>query len=253
MNISKKFVSKRLAATIFLSAVLALPNAANAAQIVLVGNNNNTAISSFLNANGHNVIAANPGFTGADIVILLRADGSLDLQNWVLGGGNLLTEWTGADWALGSANLINADVSGGGFIGTNTTITFSTEGQTAGLGDGVGTSFSAGAASEFARTITNVGGGAEVWATRPGGVPVIVAGEAGNGFVIANGLDWADDLNEVSNRQVLLNSINAFGNRNQVAAVPEPATWAMMLIGFAFVGGAIRSTKRRQKMTVSYA
>lgn len=37
------------------------------------------------------------------------------------------------------------------------------------------------------------------------------------------------------------------------AAVPEPGTWAMMLLGFGFVGGAMRSAKRRQKITVSYA
>ena len=36
------------------------------------------------------------------------------------------------------------------------------------------------------------------------------------------------------------------------AAVPEPATWAMMLLGFGFIGGAMRS-RRRQKVTVSYA
>jgi hypothetical protein len=36
-------------------------------------------------------------------------------------------------------------------------------------------------------------------------------------------------------------------------AVPEPATWAMMLLGFGFVGGAMRTAKRRQKVTVSYA
>lgn len=35
-------------------------------------------------------------------------------------------------------------------------------------------------------------------------------------------------------------------------AVPEPATWALMLLGFGFVGGALRS-KKRQKVTVSYA
>lgn len=35
-------------------------------------------------------------------------------------------------------------------------------------------------------------------------------------------------------------------------AVPEPATWALMLLGFGLVGGAMRS-KRRQKVTVSYA
>lgn len=37
------------------------------------------------------------------------------------------------------------------------------------------------------------------------------------------------------------------------SAVPEPATWAMMLLGFGFVGGVMRSAKRRQKQTVSYA
>ena len=36
------------------------------------------------------------------------------------------------------------------------------------------------------------------------------------------------------------------------SAVPEPAAWAMMLLGFGFVGGALRSAKRRQKLTVSY-
>jgi hypothetical protein len=35
--------------------------------------------------------------------------------------------------------------------------------------------------------------------------------------------------------------------------VPEPATWAMMLFGFAFVGGAMRSAKRKQKLTVTHA
>lgn len=40
---------------------------------------------------------------------------------------------------------------------------------------------------------------------------------------------------------------------SQIAAVPEPGTWAMMLLGFGFVGGAMRSAKRRQKLTVSYA
>lgn len=36
-------------------------------------------------------------------------------------------------------------------------------------------------------------------------------------------------------------------------AVPEPTAWAMMLLGFGFVGVSIRSAKRRQKVTVSYA
>lgn len=43
-------------------------------------------------------------------------------------------------------------------------------------------------------------------------------------------------------------------NGSQIsAAVPEPTTWAMMLVGFGFVGMAMRSTKRRKRVKVSYA
>jgi hypothetical protein len=35
--------------------------------------------------------------------------------------------------------------------------------------------------------------------------------------------------------------------------VPEPATWAMMLIGFGFVGGAMRIRRRKHSVSVSYA
>lgn len=36
-------------------------------------------------------------------------------------------------------------------------------------------------------------------------------------------------------------------------AVPEPATWAIMILGFGLVGGAMRSANRRQKLTVSFS
>lgn len=35
-------------------------------------------------------------------------------------------------------------------------------------------------------------------------------------------------------------------------AVPEPATWLLMMLGFGLVGGVLRS-QRRQKLTVSYS
>lgn len=43
------------------------------------------------------------------------------------------------------------------------------------------------------------------------------------------------------------------GTADLTGAVPEPTTWAVMLIGFGAVGGAMRSAKRRRKLTVSYA
>ncbi len=36
-------------------------------------------------------------------------------------------------------------------------------------------------------------------------------------------------------------------------AVPEPATWAMMIGGFGMVGGAMRRTRRKQKVSVKFA
>ncbi len=37
-----------------------------------------------------------------------------------------------------------------------------------------------------------------------------------------------------------------------IPAVPEPATWLMMILGFGLVGGVLRS-QRREKLTVSYS
>jgi hypothetical protein len=37
------------------------------------------------------------------------------------------------------------------------------------------------------------------------------------------------------------------------AAVPEPETWALMLIGFFVVGGAMRMARRRQRFSLSYS
>lgn len=45
-----------------------------------------------------------------------------------------------------------------------------------------------------------------------------------------------------------ISGLSLIGN---VSAVPEPATWGMMIMGFGIVGGAMR--RRRQKVTVTYA
>lgn len=54
----------------------------------------------------------------------------------------------------------------------------------------------------------------------------------------------------------LVNDTNASNNTGgftvDVVAVPEPATWAMMISGFGFVGGAMRS-RRRQQVRITYA
>lgn len=56
-------------------------------------------------------------------------------------------------------------------------------------------------------------------------------------------------INEPWAATLLDNAVN-FGGATP--AVPEPSTWAMLLLGFFAMGGAMRSA-RRQRVTVSYA
>ncbi|WP_337658356.1 PEPxxWA-CTERM sorting domain-containing protein [Sphingorhabdus sp. Alg231-15] len=50
--------------------------------------------------------------------------------------------------------------------------------------------------------------------------------------------------------------LGGFAELSSTAPVPEPATWAFMILGFGAIGGALRSNRRRQrkaKVKVSYA
>lgn len=42
-------------------------------------------------------------------------------------------------------------------------------------------------------------------------------------------------------------------NPDPFSVTPEPATWAMMMLGFAFIGGAMRRRSAKQMLRVTYA
>lgn len=42
-----------------------------------------------------------------------------------------------------------------------------------------------------------------------------------------------------------LNELRVF-SRSAVGAIPEPGTWAMMIVGFGFIGGILRQTKPKR-------
>lgn len=77
------------------------------------------------------------------------------------------------------------------------------------------------------------------------------SGSAVNGFVGLGGF-----ATQIASARVVTSDylgIDNFRFVQSAAAVPEPATWAMLLVGFGFVGGSLRSARRRQKVSVSFA
>lgn len=218
-----------------------IATSANAAVIGVSGARH-SSISSFLTSQGHTVVdygnASAPfaaaSYAGLDAYVLERVDGSAALADFVTNGGTLVTEWTGADWALNTANLLDADISGGGFVGSATPITFTAAGIDAGLATGLSNPYSDSGATQYFRNIINIGADVEILATRPSNVPVIIGGASGAGNVVIMSHDWADGFPAVS-QQLLLNALNVDFN-----ADPVPAPGALALLGLGILGLATR-------------
>ena len=218
---------------VILAATAILTTQLTSASIVGVfGNNSNTSIVSFLNSNGHtatnyssNITAAN--LLGLDVAILLRASGNSDLDNFVQNGGTLITEWTGADWAVNTFDYFGAAISGGGLIGTGTQITVTTDGIALGLNTGLTNPWANGVGTEFFRFFSNTGS-ADVLATRPNGIAAVIGGTVGSGYAMINGMDWADSFSTGASNsgKFLLNMINVQGN-----SVPEPSAFLLVALG----------------------
>lgn len=221
---------KRVGLGVYVAGCVCLP--ATAANVLIWGNNSNAAVASFLQSSGHTVTdigssLPTPGdLAGNEIAIGLRTTGNADVISWVNGGGCLITEWTTADWALSTANLLDADVSGGGLVGTGTPVTVTAAGISAGLDTGLSANpYSAGPASQFFRDFINIGAGVSVMATRPTNVPAILGGASGSGLVLANGIDWADSFGSTGadNEQFLLNSVEGFCSGAVAPPPPGPS------------------------------
>lgn len=63
----------------------------------------------------------------------------------------------------------------------------------------------------------------------------------------------ADDASATLNFTNLTGGINEgiFLDAVSVQAVPEPSTWALLILGFAAIGGAMRSARRKEALAVS--
>ncbi len=106
-----------------------------------------------------------------------------------------------------------------------------------------------------ALNITDLGGGIQrLFFTESGGTGTD-GGPLQGAIDFAHGASFLSFEPSYSGGNYFYYNSDGFGRYLAVSspAVPEPATWAMMLVGFGFVGGAMRSAKRRQKAAISNA
>lgn len=75
-----------------------------------------------------------------------------------------------------------------------------------------------------------------------------------NSWQFGNGANAGFGGDSIPNRGSREADMNLWAFRTASnGAVPEPTTWAMMILGFGFVGGAMRSAKRLRKVSVAYS
>ena len=116
---------------------------------------------------------------------------------------------------------------------------------------GLGLSFNAGDQFVLALQAPDDGSGVFGWAagtsTDAPGVPFNPANFIFNNYAGGNAFR---SITPVNGPDAPFRSHVDLGFRTYVNSVPEPATWAMMIVGFGMVGGAMR---RRHSVRVTYA
>jgi hypothetical protein len=153
-------------------------------------------------------------------------------------GGNALT----GDWA-GAAALDAFAFNGNIISGTPTAVTAGSTGVTFGglnhngcdgTGFGSGICFDldppAGVAADMSFTITLTGGGA-TWNLSNNNVPDLK-------------IDWASTTTDTEGTPDQDPAQGNLFSAGLPAVVPEPATWAMMLVGVGAIGAAMRFSRR---------
>jgi hypothetical protein len=73
----------------------------------------------------------------------------------------------------------------------------------------------------------------------------IYGNSSNTGFILADNIP-----NDIGGRDYGWNNLEVYSiSVDALAAVPEPATWTTMLIGFGLIGGVVRSSRRRTMAT----
>ncbi len=83
------------------------------------------------------------------------------------------------------------------------------------------------------------------------GAPFTFAGFAADGTERITRVTFADNSPEGFSTNTAIAEVG-LGNYAPVGGIPEPTVWAMMILGFGLVGGALRQHKARQRVSVRF-
>ena len=170
----------------------------------------------------------------------------------VTNGGFETGDFTG--WTqFGNTSFTSVFNSGGASEGIYSAA-FGPIGSTGGIFQTLATT--GGATYSYSFSLRNIGGVPNSFAASIDGNTVTSLTNAGTfPFTAYSGTFTATgaltDLRFTFQQDVRSYFLDAVSVVEEVAAVPEPATWAMMIAGFGIAGVSLR--RRRQKVTVTYA
>lgn len=266
MNLLRKAA---LAVAVSGSLVASLP--AHAGEVVVFGDRYNlNVINNFYNTyGGHTSTNAGSSIAGVNLagVELLWAvqpanaytANELNIMgNFLAGGGRIAFMGEHGTYAPDENNRINAALSALGATISINNIVVDGDFRTASVSDG----------QILSHTLTNGVNSYQYAAFAPllisGSAQALMRGEenpddimmayqnigAGSVFLITDQNVWdnAGSLWPSHDNEIMFdNLVSGVTGAPPVGAIPEPATWAMMLIGFFGVGGLLRSRRRREQ------
>jgi hypothetical protein len=96
-------------------------------------------------------------------------------------------------------------------------------------------------------TINGLGGSFQIFG------PQLFSGPTNNPEFLTGTFRLSDVSRQRTTDPLLENYTLTVTDTSVLAAVPEPATWAMLFLGLGFIGGAMRSARRKANVSVSYA
>ena len=252
---------RNLMAGVAIAAATLISTAAHATSTIAIydgydGSYSFAPLSNYFTLQGYTVTTVGPGsmsLAGADLAILaypvgMGASDLAAIDSYVAGGGKLImnTDGAGHEGAQGAMNAILASLGS-----SMTNIDGAFDGGYHNTTNIVAGPYTTGVSSLNYGYTSEISGGNPV-AYGNGGQLFIAWQQIGSGRVMAIAdLDTADSATFNGDNPTLYCNFGALSCGASPVGVPEPGTWAMMLVGFTGMGALLRTGRRKAAIAVA--